>query len=185
MSVEYHFFSCKNKRIIGGFVRDEDGVFDYESVFYGKSNVHWQDLSKYAVKLNVEDIDPMDYDFLTYEADHLVLGDATFIGVKSKAYYISKDDIEDHASECLQRGFMRESDAVLFSENDYDEELIYDGIVDFISNEEYLVQSLVNQNEKLIPVCFIDYDRFEYTCFRLNTILWGYPDADGVIVTIE
>lgn len=183
MSVEYHFFPCKNKRIIGAFVRDEDGEFDYESVFYGKSNVHWHDLSKYAVKLNIEDIDPMDFGFLTYEADALLLDDVTL--VKSKAYYISKDDIEDHASECLCRGFMKESDAVLFAENDYDEELIYDGVVDFISNEEYLIQSLVNQNEKLIPVCFIDYDRFEYTCFRLNTILWGYPDADGVIVTIE
>ena len=28
MSVEYHFFPCKNKRIIGGFVRDENGEFD-------------------------------------------------------------------------------------------------------------------------------------------------------------
>ena len=183
MSVEYHFFPCKNKRIIGAFVRNENGRFDYESVFYGKSNVHWQDLSKYAIKLNVEDIDQMDYAFLTYEADPLLFDGVNL--VKSKAYYISKDDIEDHASECLRRGFMKESDAVLFAENDYDEELIYDGIVDFISNEEYLVQSLVSQNEKLIPVCFIDYDRFEYTCFRLNTILWGYPDADGVIVTIE
>ena len=188
MSVEYHFFPCKNKRIIGGFVRDENGEFDYESVFWGKSNIHWDDLKRYAIKLSLEDIDPMDFDFLTYDCEVFSFKENGSEDLTSKkmvnAYYISKYDIEDHASESLMRGFMTVEDAFLFAENDFDENLIYDGIIHFISSNEYMAQAPILNVSDYTTVSFIDYDRFEYTCFQLNNIIWNYPDADGVIVKI-
>lgn len=178
MSVEYCFYPCKSNRIVGGFVRNLDGSFDYEPVFFGKSRVHWFEFE--STRLRKSEIHPLDRELILGTDSEEADDESGF----SNAFFVSKDFIEkmSEGDGWLKRGYMNKDDALSFIQSDYNLGLIDDGEVELLSAEEYAAVAQV-LNEPYVQVAYSDWDSVEWVCMLLQEILFSYGgDADGFIV---